>query len=344
MPTIRSLAALPAAAALAVTLASGAAHAQDKPVELKLAHWVPANHLLAQTGFIPWGKSIEAASGGSIKVTIFPAQQLGKAPDHYDMARDGIATVTYVNPGYQAGRFPIIAAGALPFLVDKPGPASQALDAWYRQYAETEMKDVKVCLTHLHVGTIHSKTPITEPGQIKGMKVRPANGTVGQMVNVLGGTSVQVSAPEARDALSKGVADAITFPWNSIISFGIDKVTKYHTDMRLYAAVFVWAMNKDWYAGLSANQKKVMDDHCNNAWAEKVGKAWGDAEDAGREKLIAMGGHTIVPMSAAQIDAWKQAVAPVYDRWIEDANKAGIDGRKALDALRAELKKTGGAY
>ena len=332
-------------AALAATLCvAGAAQAQDKPTELKLAHWVPANHLLAQLGWIPWGKSIEAASGGSIKVTIFPAQQLGKAPDHYDMARDGIAQLTYVNPGYQAGRFPIIAAGELPFLVDKPGPASKALDAWYRPYAEREMKDVKVCLTHLHVGTFHAKDKaITDPAQIKGMKIRPANGTVGQMVNVLGGTSVQVSAPEARDALSKGVADAITFPWNSISSFGIDKVTKFHTDMRLYAAVFVWAMNKDWYNGLSANQKKVMDDHCNNEWAAKVGAAWGDAEDAGREKLVAAG-HTIVPMTSAQIETWRQAVAPVYDRWVDTAAKTGIDARKALADLRAELQKTGGAY
>ncbi|MCP5272301.1 MAG: TRAP transporter substrate-binding protein [Burkholderiaceae bacterium] len=340
MNSVRLLA---AAAAAALCLA-GAAKAQDKPTELKLAHWVPANHLLAQTGFIPWGKSIEQASGGSIKVAIFPAQQLGKAPDHYDMARDGIAQVTFVNPGYQAGRFPIIAAGELPFLVDKPGPASKALDAWYRQHAEREMKDVKVCLTHLHVGTFHAKDKaITDPSQIKGMKIRPANGTVGQMVNVLGGTSVQVSAPEARDALSKGVADAITFPWNSISSFGIDKVTKFHTDMRLYAAVFVWAMNKDWYNGLSANQKKVMDDHCNNEWAAKVGAAWGDAEDAGREKLVAAG-HTIVPMTSAQIETWRQAVAPVYDRWVDTAAKTGIDARKALADLRAELQKTGGAY
>ena len=47
----------------------------------------------------------------------FPSQQLGKAFDHYDMARDGIADFTYVNPGYQPGRFPIIAAGELPFLI-----------------------------------------------------------------------------------------------------------------------------------------------------------------------------------------------------------------------------------
>ena len=336
---------LPHVAAIALAAAAALpAAAQDKPVDLKLAHWVPAQHALAITGFIPWAKSVEAASGGSIKVTIYPAQQLGKAPDHYDLARDGIAQMSYVNPGYQAGRFPIMAAGELPFLMDKPGPASAALDAWYRQYAEKEMKDVKVCLAHLHVGTLHSKQPITSPEQIKGMKIRPANGTVGQMMTLLGATNVQVSAPEARDALSKGVADAITFPWNSIISFGIDKAVTFHTDMRLYAAVFVWAMNKPFYEGLSAQQKKVIDDHCNNEWAARVGKDWGAAEDDGRAKLAAMGGHTIVPMSAAQIDAWKKAVAPVYDQWIAAADKTGANGKQALDDLKARLAKAGGAY
>ncbi|MGE0316089.1 MAG: TRAP transporter substrate-binding protein [Lautropia sp.] len=343
-PLAAAVFAATAVAAGAAALDARPALAQDKQVELKLAHWVPGQHALAITGFFPWAKSVEAASGGSIKVVIFPAQQLGKAPDHYDMARDGIAQMTYVNPGYQPGRFPIFAAGALPFLVDKPGPASAALDAWYRPLAEKEMKDVKVCFSHLHVGTIHSKKPITEPSQIAGMKVRPANGEVGQLVASLGGTSVQVSAPEARDALTKGVADAITFPWNSIISFGIDKAVTYHTDMRLYAAPFVWAMNKPWYDALSAKQKKVIDDHCNNEWAARVGKDWGEMEDAGREKLKAMKNHTIVSLSSAQLDAWKKAAAPMYDRWVAEADKAGYPGRKLLDDLKAQLAKTGGAY
>ena len=54
------------------------------------------------------------------------------------------------------------------------------------------------------------------------------------MVTALGGTNVQASAPEARDVLERGVADAITFPWGSIILFGIDKVVKYHMDVPLY--------------------------------------------------------------------------------------------------------------
>ena len=315
--------------------------AQDKPVEMKFASWVPPQHALAKTGFEPWARSVEAASAGSIKVAMFPAQQLGKANDHYDMARDGIAEITYVNPGYQAGRFPIFSAGELPFLMTQPGAGSAAFDAWYRKYSAAEMKDVKMCFAHLHIGTIHSKQPITDPAQIKGMKIRSANGTVALMMTLLGGTNVQVSAPEARDALEKGVADAITFPWNSIISFGIDKAVSFHTDMRLYAAAFVWAINKPWYERLSVNQRRVIDNHCNNEWAARVGADWGAAEDAGQEKLAKSPGHTIVKLTPAQTDAWQKAVEPVAAQWIAAADKAGIPGKAALDDLKRELAARG---
>ena len=69
----------------------------------------------------------------------------------------------------------------------------------------------------------------------------------GAFVTLLGGTNVQASAPEARDVLERGVADAITFPWGSIMLFGIDKVTKYHMDMPFCDRDFVWAMNKAKY-------------------------------------------------------------------------------------------------
>jgi TRAP-type mannitol/chloroaromatic compound transport system substrate-binding protein len=94
------------------------AMAQEKTFELKLSHWVPASHPL-QKALEEWGAAVEKESGGTVKSKVFPAQQLGKAFDHYDMARDGIADVTYINPGYQPGRFPIIGAGELPFLMPR---------------------------------------------------------------------------------------------------------------------------------------------------------------------------------------------------------------------------------
>ena len=245
-----------AALSVAMVLAAGAASAQEKTFELRLSHWVPPSHPL-QKALEDWGASIEKASNGTIKYKVYPSQQLGKAFDHYDMARDGIADVTYVSPGYQPGRFPIIDAGNLPFMVSNAKEGTGALDEWYRKYAEKEMSDVKFCFAFFHdPGSFHSKTKkIVVPGDIKGMKIRPAHATMATWITQLGGTNVQSSAPEVRDILEKGVAEAVTFPWGSIVLFGIDKVTKYHMDAPLYATSFVWVMNKAKYNEMSAAQK-----------------------------------------------------------------------------------------
>ena len=289
-----------------------AAFAQDKTFELKLSHWVPPSHPL-QKALEDWGSSVEKASGGTIKFKVYPSQQLGKAFDHYDMARDGIADLTYINPGYQPGRFPIIGAGELPFLISNAKGGSQAFDAWYRKYADKEMKDVKFCLAFVHdPGTFHSKTKkIMVPGDIKGMKIRPAHATMATFVTQLGGTNVQSSAPEVRDILEKGVADAVTFPWGSIPLFGIDKVTKYHMDAPLYVTTFAFVFNKDNYNQMSAAQKKVIDDHCTNEWALQVASPWADFEHAGIAKLKAEPPTRSITLTPAQLAEWKKAAEPL---------------------------------
>src|ERR1700748_1709192 len=179
-------------ALLPVLLAALAApaFAQEKTFELKISHWVPASHPL-QKAFEDWGAAVEKESSGTVKYKVYPAQQLGKAFDHYDMARDGIADVTYVNPGYQPGRFPIMGAGELPFLMTNAKGGTQALDAWYRKYAAQEMKDVKFCLAFVHdPGAFHSRSKkIVVAADIKGMKIRPARATIATLVTLLSGNN-----------------------------------------------------------------------------------------------------------------------------------------------------------
>src|SRR5216684_955714 len=277
------------------TLLAGSALAADQTVQLKLSHWVPAAHPL-HPAFQAWATDIEKESGGTIKSTLFPAQQLGKAVDHYDMVRDGIADGAYVNPGYQPGR-------------------------------------------------LHSRSKkIVLPSDISGLKVRPADATIGQLVSLLGGTNVQASAPEARDVLERGVADAITFPWNSTVLFGIDKATKYHMDSALYVTTFVWVLNQAKYDAMSPAQKKVIDDHCNTAWAEKIAAPWAEWEMAGRAKIKEESGHEVYQLTAEQLAAWRKAAAPLTAQWAEGAKRAGVDPDKTLAALKADLAQYQSAY
>ena len=332
------------AAALVIGGATGAL-AQDKTFELKLSHWVPPSHPL-QRALEDWGASVEKDSGGTIKYKVYPAQQLGKAFDHYDMARDGIADLTYINPGYQPGRFPIIGAGELPFLMTNAKGGTQALDAWYRKYAAQEMKDVKFCLAFVHdPGAFHSRSKkIVVPDDITGMKIRPAHATMATFVTQLGGTNVQASAPEVRDILEKGVADAVTFPWGSVLLFGIDKVTKYHLDMPLYVTTYAFVFNKDKYNQMSPAQKKVIDDHCTPEWALKVASPWADFEHAGIAKIKAEAGQEVYEPTPAQVAEWKKAAQPLEEKWAEGVKKAGLDPAVVMKELKAQLSKEGAGY
>ena len=329
------------AAALAVAAAASftPAAAQDKTFDLKLAHWVPPAHPL-QKAMEEWGASVEKASNGTIKSRVFPAQQLGKAVDHYDMARDGIADVTYINPGYQPGRFPVIAAGELPFLMTNAKGGSAALDEWYRKYAPKEMADVKFCLAFVHdPGALHAKKKIESPAEFKGMKNRPAHATIAALDTHLGGTNAHGSAPEAREMLERGVADAITFPWGSVLLFKLDSVVKFHMDVPLYATTFAWVMNKAKYEQMSAAQKKVIDDHCTNEWALRVAAPWADFEHSGVQKLKADPAHEVYQLTPQQLDAWKKAAAPLEKTWADNVKKAGGDPDAIMQELKASLAK-----
>jgi len=329
------------ALALALGLLAAPALAQDKTVDLKLSIWLPPAHPL----FPPtkeWAADIEKQSGGTIKTTIFPSEQLGKAFDHYDMARDGIADITYVNPGYQPGRFPIISAGQLPFTFSDSKKGTAALDAWYRKYAATEMKDTHFCMAFiLEPGGYHGRKKVVLPEDIKGMKIRPPQSTIGQMVTMLGGTNVQASAPEARDVLERGVADGIFFPWGSMFLFGLDKVTKYDMDVPLFSAVFTYSMNKAKYEALSPAQKKVIDEHCTNEWAVKIASPFADFEKAGRPKMLAAPGHEVYPLTPEQLKAWKAVVAPLQKQWADAVAKAGGNPDEIYKELQEQIAKTG---
>lgn len=327
-------------AALASTaLIAGAA--QATAVELTLSHWIPATHPLQPTGIEPWAESIKEASDGRIEITIYPAQQLGAAPDHYDMARDGIVDIGFINPGYQPGRFPIIAAGELPFLISNAKGGSRAIHEWYQQYAEQEMSDVKVCLVHLHdPGTFHGKTgPLAMPEDFQGKNIRPAHGTLARAVNLMGGASVQVPAPAMREALAKGTADVTASPWGSLFVFGAQDLVTEHLDIPLYVTTFAFVMNQAKYDGMSAEDQQVMDDHCTPEWSETLASGWADAEAAGRQKIADMEGHTLYAPDGEQLAVWQETMAPLTDEWKETASQAGIDADAAYDSLVETLKK-----
>jgi TRAP-type C4-dicarboxylate transport system substrate-binding protein len=313
------------------------ASAQDKTFNLRLSHWVPATHPL-QKAMIEWGASVEKASNGTIKSTVYPAQQLGKAFDHYDMTRDGICDASYINPGQNPGRFPIIAAGELPFMIQEAHGATRAFDQWYRKIAATEMKDVKYCFTFTYdPARIHSKKKIVVPADLKGAKVRPSHGTFAAWMVSLGATNVPAGPSETRDLMEKGVVDTLTSPYGSMFLFGTEKTTKYTLELPVTTSTFQWIFHPKTYNAMSAAQKKVIDDHCTTDWGAKFAGPWIDYEAAGGPKLKALPDREMYSVTPEQVELWKKSADPVYKQWADGVRKVGGDPDAILKDLRTTL-------
>ncbi|MDO5529613.1 MAG: TRAP transporter substrate-binding protein [Paracoccus sp. (in: a-proteobacteria)] len=338
MKTIKT--ALMAAAAFA--LPAGAAFSDTT---LRLAYWVPATIAPASAGIIPWAESVTEASDGRIQFQLYPAQQLGAAPDHYDMARDGISDISWVNPGYTAGRFPIFALTEVPFQVSDSIDGVRAIHEWYMQYAEEEMPDVKVCVFHPHApGALHSKAPMNTPEDVRGRAIRPAHATMARFISQLGGSPIQVPAPEAREAIARGTADAVTFPWGSMYDFSLYDETKYHLDMPFYMSVQTLVINKDAYNGLSDEDRAVIDDHCTPEWSARMAEGWHADDMAARDRLIEDGTHTFHEPSEDEVQAWRDAAEGVLNAWREDVSGRGSDADAIYDSYTEHLEAHGARY
>ena len=227
------------------------------------------------------------------------------------MARDGIADIAFVNPGYQAGRFPIIAHGEIPFLITNAKGGLKALDAWYREYADEEMGDVKF----LHGFPARARHLPREgqarPARGRGRQEHPAGARDHRTLRQHAGRGERLGAGtgSARD-IGQGAADAITFPWNSLYIFGIDGITTHHLDIPLYVTTFVLVMNKTRYEGLADADRQVIDEHCTSEWAEKMASGWADWEDEGRTKMLADLSTMCTSRRPRTCRPWRDAAAP----------------------------------
>ena len=327
-------------AVLALVIAN-VAIAQDKPVTLKFAHWVPATHPLHKDGWAPWAKSIEAASGGSIKIEFYVAGQLGKPADHYDLARDGIADIAWLNPGFNPGRWPIAAAGMIPLLYNDGLNSSAALTEWYQKYAPTEMPKVKLCMLHsMHPGTMFTKKPIRTPKDLAGLKYRATSYIEAIYVRNAGGTNVNLPQPAIKEALRRGVADGTFNALNSVNTWGIAKEVKYVLDIPWGSSVFAMVINKAKYDGLSGAQRNVIDEHCTPARSRTFITGAVEFEKKGPAQLKATG-HVFYAPNADEMKEWRTGIPAVEQAWASDVKSKGQEPDAIMSDLKTTLKKHG---
>ncbi len=298
----------------------------------------------------PWMEQVEKASGGRIKFEAYPAMQLGGTPVQlYDQARDGVVDIVWTLPGNTAGRFPRIEVFELPFMMNNAEATSKAYWEYVQTVAPDEFKDTQVIALHVHgPGMFHTKDKqIRKADDLKGMKLRGPTRQITKMLGYVGATPVGMPLPQIPDALSKGVIDGCVIPWEVVPSVKVHELTKYHSEFdpaggALYTTTFVMAMNRNKYASLAPDLKKIIDDHSGMATSAWLGKTQQGNDPVGR-KSAEDRKNTIYTIPAADAQDFKRKARLVEVEWMEDMNKRGHDGKKLLETARARIEKHGKA-
>jgi TRAP-type transport system periplasmic protein len=312
--------------------------------EIRVSFWVPPGHAVVRA-FDDWATSLSEATSGELTVTKFPAQQLGAAADHYDMARDGIAEITMVAPAYSSGQFPTILLNEIPFTFSDSVKGVEVLHEWYMQFAETEMPDVKVCvMTMHHPATFHMREKeVKVPTDFEGLKIRTASRTTANYVTQQGAATVQVTLPEVRELLERGVVDGLGFPWDLDV-VNSTKLLKFHVDLPIYVGTQVYAMNKDFYEDLSDKKKAAVDAHCTPEWSARLSAVWDGEEVAAREKIAADPSHNVYTPTPEETAEWVAAAESITADSLAATERFGIDGPAIFADLKSRLQAAGAGF
>lgn len=330
-------------AALTGALLASAALAQE--VTLRVHHFVPPPATANSKTIVPWADKVMADSNGRIKIEIYPAMQLGGAPPQlYDQVRDGVVDIVWTLPGYTRGRFPMIEAFELPFMVSSAEATSQAVQEYYETYAKDEFGDIHPIFFHVHArGLFHMRDkPVANIHDLQGTKIRAPTRQVLEMMTVLGATPVGMPVPQVPQQLSKGVIDGTVLPYEITWPLKVHELVKHHTefagDRGLYTSVFLFAMNKAKYESLPDDLKAVIDANSGMNVVQGIGATWDAAEGPGR-KAARERNNDILTISPEGARAWRTAAQPVIDKWIADMSAAGHDGQKLYDDAVALVEK-----
>jgi TRAP-type C4-dicarboxylate transport system substrate-binding protein len=319
-------------------LTAGSANAE--PAQLKFGSTAPPLSLLNGQVWAPWIKDVEADSGGTVAIQLFTGTQLGTVYNIYDRTLNRVTDISFGLFGPLTDQFPRTMVVSQPFERQTGRDASLALTRLVTSgVIAEEYRNIKPLALFIMSGSvIHSKKPIRNLADLKGVKLAMEARANAQIIERLGGTPVTMVPPEMYQALQRGVVEGTAIGWMAVGSFKFDEVTSAHLNEVMSTSPAFVFMNRESFAALPEKARAAVDKHSGEAFALRVTKVAGEMEATQIARVAALPNHAMNRLDDAERARWKERTQPLTQEWIDKTP----DGAKVLAAYRSELAKLQG--
>lgn len=294
----------------------------------------------------PWGQAaqkwadlVEERSGGELTLRVYPNSQLvnGDQTREFSAMRSGLIDLAVGSTINWSPQVPELNLFSLPFLM----PDETAVDAVTGGEAGDMVFDAieargVVPLAWGENGfrqLSNSSGVIDEPADLEGLKIRVVGSPLFQdTFSALGANPTQMSWADAKPALTTGAVDGQENPLSVFDVARIDQVGQNHVTLWNYMNdPLIFAANQQVWASLSDDEKALLKETAVEAGAWEV--AMTREQEAGRLADIQERGVTVTELSDEQYQAFVDATASVYDKWIPRIGEELVEAaRNATEA------------
>ncbi len=325
-----------------LSLGVGASAALARDVTLRVADSLPVGHYIAENLLKPFVEDVEESTSGAVGIEYFPAQQLGKAKDMLSLTQTGVADIGYIGASYLADKLPLSSVAQLPGTFDsscegtmaywelaKPGGVLDEME-----YAPEGLRALMVLA--LPPYQLFSAKELTGIESISGQKIRTSGGSQALAMTKLGGVPVQMSAPEAREALSRGTVDAIVFPYGSIFPYDLAPHLKTATQgLNLGSFVTAYMISQSKYDSLSPDVQQALTEAGERATRHACAVI--DDLVEGDKQKISDAGVRFVTLPDADVTEIRNSLESVGVEWAAELDARGKPGTVVMKAFLNEL-------
>ncbi|GAB4041040.1 MAG: TRAP transporter substrate-binding protein [Rubrivivax sp.] len=325
-------------AAAAACLLAPPAQAQKT---LKYAHFQPAkDDQPKHAAALAFKDHVEKATNGSVKVEIYPAGQFGKDQPTMEGLKLGTLEMAVAHDGAIATVHKPIGVLGIPFLYENHEHAWRVYDsAWLKGFSDDMVKKQGIRMLGVADNGVrhftNSLRPIQSPADMKGMKIRIQPSPVFKaLVESLGASASAIPWAELPTALQQKVVDGQENGVTNILAASLYQSQKYATLDGHVWSVHAYLVNERFYQGLSAAERKAVDEGVAKAVA--IHRKMTSDQDKNAKAILEKVGMQVYVPTAEQLAEFRRLAQPPVRQWAEaEIGKAYVDDLfRAIDATR----------